>query len=117
MVVPIPGQDDPWVALAELLPLVIYQQPDVGEPWRPPPKGVVQLDMPGGGNEPLLLRGVSLHILEYQTRPDTTRTAPRTTCVICMRWSSTTLARWYVGKPSLLRMMKSLSGSALANRP
>lgn len=39
------------------------------------------------------------------------------TCVIFIKWSSTTLAKWYVGKPSLFMMMKSSSRSAFLYAP
>lgn len=31
---------------------------------------------------------------------DGSHSSPRITCVISIKWSSTTFARWYVGKPS-----------------
>jgi len=37
----------------------------------------------------------------------------RTTCVISIRWSSTTTARWYVGNPSALRITWSSGRGAL----
>ena len=54
MLAPIGVDTDVFVTLAQLLPVGINEQPDMGEVWRVPAEGVIKFDMLGGGNKPFL---------------------------------------------------------------
>ena len=75
--------------------------------WRLPTKCLVKSNVLGSRNEPFL-QPISTHSSHRRTWMFT---SPLMTCVIFIKWSSTTFARWYVGKPSVFMRIKSSSGS------
>jgi len=54
MALPVKVNASVLFALAQLLSITVNEQPNVGEGWQVPAKGVVQFDVFGGGNKPLL---------------------------------------------------------------
>ena len=97
---------DIHVALAQFLSVLVDQKSHMHVLRRFPAECIVQVYVPGCRDQPLLKKPVSTPRLcpfECDRRQPT---APRTTWVIFIRWSSTTLAKWYVGKPSDFIMMK-----------
>lgn len=83
------------VALAQLLPVAVDEQAEMGELGGLPIEGLVQLGVLWCGNKPLLRGGGGgIRSAELSQGRGRRLTAPRMTWVIFMWWSSTTLAKW-----------------------